>query len=95
MNRQEIPDCSNHKKDLFGETDMKIVAEAIGDLHYKTLERLIWHLGKKLYVDSQKDNEAGRKNLASCLHDAAGHLESASYWIGYARDISKPFMKKL
>lgn len=46
-----MSDCSQHPKSLFGETDMKKVAEAIGDLHYKKLYALLKYLEVKLFID--------------------------------------------
>lgn len=88
------PDCGNHKKDLFGHTDMKEVAEAIGDLHYETLTILITEIGNKIGEDERRDAKAGRKQLAAHLFIASEHLKSAAFDINKALEISKPFMKK-
>jgi hypothetical protein len=86
-------DCSKHKKDLFGETDMKKVAEAIGDLHYETLAVLLDQLSSKLYLDAAKDRADGRKMIAASLEYAASPIHEAHIFIEHAWQISKPFME--
>ena len=87
-------DCSQHKKDLFGHSDMKEVAEAIGDLHYETLAELIDQLSKKISLDGLKDETHGRVELAANLFMVAGHLAKAHVFASWAYEISKPFMKQ-
>jgi len=36
-----LPDCSQHKKEVAGILDMKVLAEMIGDLHYETLAEFL------------------------------------------------------
>lgn len=86
------PDCSQHPRDLFGHTDMKEVAEAIGDLHYETLTEFLFQLSNKFRVDAEKDNNAGRNKLAQSLHKAKAFIANACYEIITAANISKPFM---
>lgn len=87
-------DCSNHKKDLYGHSDMKEVAEAIGDLRYDTLAELFGHLQEKLFNDMVKDNEGGRPKLGHCL--LWTHYAIRKAWTGAERawEISKPFMNQ-
>lgn len=87
--------CSNHRKDLFGQTDMKVVAEAIGDLHYETLAKLLKEIGNKIFYDSRKDRENGRTKLASQLWQSSLHIGTASGYISEASKISEPFMKQI
>lgn len=86
------PDCSKHPKELFGESDMKKVAEAIGDLHYETLHKLLCELEDKFRKDAQKDYERGRHNLSDKLLLAAETIEEVIEYVGQAWVISKPFM---
>lgn len=88
-----MSDCLNHKKELFGQTDMKIVAEAIGDLHYETLQELLGRLATKLYTDGLQDRMNGREKLGRNLNDAADEISFAAYYVKEAWQISKPFMK--
>lgn len=37
-----MSDCKNHKKEVAGISDMKVLAEAIGDLHYEALAEVVW-----------------------------------------------------
>lgn len=85
-------DCSQHKKNLFGEADMKVVAEAIGDLHYETLSDLLYHLSSKLYEDGKKDFQAGRTQVSHYLFLAQMRVHAAHHSIHEAWEISKPFM---
>lgn len=90
---KEKPDCSGHKKDLFGETDMKVVAEAIGDLHYETLSELLGHLGAKIFSDGLKDESEGRKWLGYELQKSGRSIGAAKFHLSKAWIISKPFMQ--
>lgn len=88
-----MSNCSNHKKDLFGETDMKKVAEAIGDSHYKLLSLLLYHLREKLWKDGVKDAAEGRVKLGEHLMQASTRIAQARIYIEGAWKISKPFME--
>ena len=85
--------CSNHKKDLFGHTDMKEVAEAIGDLHYEALDRLLYELHNKLWSDAANDRRNDKPKLAKRLTAAASLIGAADMEIREAWEISKPFME--
>lgn len=87
-----MSDCSNHKKELFGIGDMRVVAERISELHYEALAELMAHLGTKLYNDGQEDWEAGRKKLGHNLVSASSSIQGAHFFIDKAWQISKPFM---
>lgn len=93
MADESTPDCSNHKKELFGQTDMKVVAEAIGDLHYETLAELLAHLHDKIETDAFYDYVGDRPYLSIHLGDAAEYLGRAARSIQQAWQISKPHMK--
>ncbi|HXS61096.1 MAG TPA: hypothetical protein VN703_09845 [Candidatus Sulfopaludibacter sp.] len=58
-----MKDCSNHKKDVAGISDMKELATLIGDLHYETLGDFLHCLSNKLKIDSDKDLANGRKTI--------------------------------
>jgi hypothetical protein len=87
-----MSDCSNHKKDIAGITDMKQLAEMIGDLHYEMLAEFLAKLNQKLWEDGLRDKKDGRINLAIKLHKAANFLGDAYNQIYDAWQISKPFM---
>lgn len=89
-----MSNCSQHKKDLFGQTDMKVVAEAIGDLHYETLAELLLRLREKIGTDAKIDEEGNRTLLSKKLWLASGFLYQAYVNITIASAISKPFMKE-
>ncbi|MBS1915684.1 MAG: hypothetical protein JST87_05365 [Bacteroidetes bacterium] len=87
------PDCNKHKKEVAGVSDMKVLAEMIGDLHYEALSEFFEHLCDKITLDAAKDRANGRKKLADELDDAAAELLFASVAIEQAWNISKPFMQ--
>lgn len=62
-----MSNCSQHKKEVAGISDMKELAEMIGDLHYESLTQLLYNLSKKIDADSVTDFRAGREKLASDL----------------------------
>ena len=71
--------CSQHKKEVAGISDMKQLAEMIGDLHYETLAEFLNALAEKLHNDYVKDDEAGRTELAKCLLWTYYGIHKASY----------------
>lgn len=87
-----MSDCSKHKKEVAGISDMKVLAEMIGDLHYETLFSFVESLSEKLFLDAAKDRTAGRRQLANYLEAAANNIHFASFQIEAALEISKPFM---
>jgi len=84
--------CSKHKKELFGQTDMKVVAEVIGDLHYDSLRKLLYELHAKLWADAAKDRASDRIQLADELSSAAFMIGSAYMHMNEVWKICKPFM---
>lgn len=87
-----MSNCSQHKKDLFGHTDMKEVATAIGDLHYETLDTLLDNLAVKIHKDGIADYNSGRTKLGIALQNAALRIQNARIYTQEALEISKPFM---
>ncbi len=85
--------CSKHKKEILGCSDMKQLAEMVGDLHYETLAEFFDELALKIYKDSIKDEKSGKVSLANCLKDATKGITDAFLDISKAWEISKPFMK--
>lgn len=85
--------CSKHKKEVAGISDMKALAEMIGDLHYESLSNLLYHLSDKIYRDGQKDFNAGRTNISHFLFEAQKDTHRAHQHIEQAWKISKPFME--
>lgn len=80
-----LSDCSKHRKDVAGISDMKVIAEMIGDLHYESLSAFMFAFKEKLFKDGIKDIKNGKSKLGSHLLEAAKNIQSA--WL-----ISKPFM---
>jgi hypothetical protein len=86
--------CENHKKDVAGITDMKALAEAIGDLHYETLYDFLIELQCKFIRDAGKEERAGRKKLGDHLDDCAAGIGDAAFYAKEAWRLSKPFMEQ-
>lgn len=87
-------DCAHHKKDIAGITDMKQLAEMIGDLHYETLAELFKEIGLKLARDAGNDCNNGRTELGMNLLDASLSTIKTYHSIMNAWKISKPFMQQ-
>jgi hypothetical protein len=86
------PDCSRHKKEIAGISDMKVLAEMIGDLHYEAFRDLLYHLYKKVDADANRDNEADREKLAAALQYAGMSIFESALRIEKVWKISEPFM---
>lgn len=91
-NPSQQPDCSKHKKDVAGISDMKELAGMIGDLHYQTLAELLTFLREKLWKDGHKDYQAGRLGLGHTLMRASYLMQDVEKLVIEAWEISKPFM---
>lgn len=87
-----MSDCSNHKKEVAGITDMKVLAEMIGDLHYETLTEFIKQLALKMKIDSIQDEDNGRVKLGGSLYMCHYELINAWRWMDLSWKVSKPFM---
>jgi hypothetical protein len=87
-----MSDCSKHKKEVAGISDMKVLAEAIGDLHYEALTKLFQQLQVKIEIDCDKDMTAGRTQLGWKLFEMAKALRTATDCAYDAWAVSKPFM---
>lgn len=87
-----MSNCSNHRKDLLGQTDMKHIAEDIGNLHYESLFNLLYHLSKKLENDSIIDYKAGREKLASDLQYLSMSVFESALRAERVWKLVKPFM---
>lgn len=88
-----MSDCSKHKKDVAGISDMKDLAEMIGDLHYESLAELLDYLANKFARDAIEDAKKGRYSLATVLNHASHNIHETFENIEYAWHISKPFME--
>lgn len=92
--KEDKPDCAGHKKDLFGHSDMKEVAEAIGDLHYEELAELFLQLKRKFSMDAENDLTGNRVRLSQQLENIADACYIAERGARNAYLISKQFMEK-
>lgn len=87
-----MSDCSNHKKEVAGVSDMKVLAEMIGDLHYDTLMNLLFELSNKIDSDAVKDHVNGREKLAAGLLCLGASIFESSLRCQEVWQMSKPFM---
>jgi hypothetical protein len=89
-----LDDCSQHKKEVAGISDMRQLAIMVADLHYESLEQFLKALASKISLDALSDSKKGRNQLAIVLETAAQDILSGAYGIEAAYEISKPFMNK-
>lgn len=90
-----MSNCSNHKKEVAGISDMEKLAADIGELHYETLAILLQNLSRKLRDDAYNDELGGRHQLAASLRSASAYVLYAYQDIHRAWQISKPFMESI
>ena len=87
-----MTNCSAHKKEVAGISDMRLLAEMIGDLHYETLAELLNMMAEKFFLDADKDKQNGRDELYKCLLWIYYGIHKASYGAERAWKVCKPFM---
>lgn len=87
-----MKNCSEHKKEVAGISDMKVLAKMISDLHYETLADFLEELQCKFIRDAGNDADKGRRQLADHLDDCAASLGNAAFEMKQAWQISKTFM---
>lgn len=88
-----MSNCSQHKKEVAGISDMKQLAEMIGDLHYETLTELMRQLAFKISRDAGNDLNIGRNDLGVALVDTSLNILKVYRSVDRAWQISKPFMQ--
>jgi hypothetical protein len=84
--------CANHKKEVAGISDMKVLAEMIGDLHYESLSLLFIELRDKLLSDAANDRLNKRFQVSNYLSATATNIHFAAAQIESAWHVSKPYM---
>ncbi len=85
--------CENHKKEIAGITDMKVLAEMIENLHYESQADFLNHYCALTKERSINDRKEWKPRLANFLDAASNNLGFAAEQIKGAWQISKPFMK--
>jgi len=70
------------------------LAEEIGDLRYDTLSDFLNLLADKIQKDGYKDENRGRVQLASQLHDCSKQLRVCKSSIDKAWKICESYMKE-
>jgi hypothetical protein len=88
-----MDDCSKHPKDVAGISDMKDLANRIGDLHYGKLAELFAELPLKFFRDAINDGQLGNKKLSKKLNNISNSLGDVSTEFDELWQISKPFME--
>lgn len=87
------PNCSRHKREIAGISDMKQLAEMVGDLHYESLAEFLYCLSDKFFKDGKKDEEGKRVKLAKNLFKAQKTTHRSYQHIDQAWKVSEPYMK--
>lgn len=85
--------CENHKKDLFGEADLRKAAKAIADMNYESLTTMLSHLGEIIEWDARNDFAGGRKMLSEKLLIVSKLINTSSIFMKDAFEISSRFMQ--
>ncbi len=88
-----MDNCSKHKKEVAGISDMKVLAEMIGDLHYGELYTLLFYLYKKLDADAERDNIDGKEKTADALQYLGMSIFESSLRAEKLWNIVKPYME--
>ncbi len=70
------------------------LASELGDLRYGALVQFLYALSAHIEHDSKKDEQRGRRKLATALHECAEHLTLSAKAIDQAWDICEPYMHK-
>ena len=86
-------DCSNHKKEVAGISDMKELARMTADMHYGTLMEYLHELSKCIDADGEKDYNDKKVKLAAGLQYLGMGLFEAALRAEKVWKISKPFMQ--
>jgi len=89
-----MSNCKEHKKEVCGVSDMKVLAEMICDLNYETLNELFKHLEVKFWIDGSRYYNDGREQFGTALQKASISMEDVAEYIRQAWEISRPFMKQ-
>lgn len=87
-----MSDCSQHKKEVGGISDMKILAKMIRDLHHETRAILIDELSTEISMEGLEDEKL-KPQLADELFIVSGYLAKAAIHSSFVWQISKPFME--
>lgn len=85
--------CSKHKKEILGISNMNLLGEMIGDLHYQALSELLMSLASKISSDAENDKQKGREKLANELFKCADSVFTAEQKMLNAWYICKPYME--
>lgn len=89
-----MDNCLKHRKDIAGISDMHLLGEAIGDLHYQSLSELLINLAAKIAKDAKKDELTGKEQLAKQLTMLSTLIYAAEQHALNAWHLSKPFMNQ-
>lgn len=84
--------CTEHRSDVFGQTDMRKVAREILDLRYDTLAELMDHLETEAMKDSAKDKHLGHKLVSEVLYSLSFCFATAYKRSSKLYEICKKYM---
>ena len=85
--------CENHKKDVCGITDMKVLAEMIENMSYEQHPKLFKELAKRYKERSRVDWKEGKVQLSSRGKTLSELMKAAYVPANEMWQISKPFME--
>lgn len=87
-------DCSQHKKEVAGISDTKVLARMIVDTHYQWQSELWKEISNCYKQDSRKDWVDRKIKLSQRLKAASINSKQTYIQITEAWQISKPFMEQ-
>jgi hypothetical protein len=70
------------------------LASELGELRYDALAQFLYALSTKIEHDSKKDEQRGRRKLATALHECAEHLILSAKAIDQAWEICEPYVHR-
>lgn len=87
-----MSDCSKHKVPEYL-SNLKQVANDIGDMPYDKVAEFLEYLEKKIHMDSVKDGEGGRRRLSLLLSRASYQITILRIQFEKIWELCKPYMK--
>lgn len=87
--------CSEHKKEVAGVSDMKVLAEMVEALHYEQQPIFFKELSKRYKERSRQDCKEGKIQLSIRGRAISKLMEQAYVPANEMWQISKPFMNQL
>lgn len=87
-----MDNCSQHKKEVAGISDMKVLAQMVRMLHHEARAIFIDEFSKEISMEGLEDEKL-KPQLAEQLFMVSGYLAKAAVHSKFVWQISKPFME--